>query len=297
MNTSDDTAAADRSLRFLFEQADIRGETVHLDRSFQELLEIHQYAPGVAELLGEFLAAAALLSSTIKFDGRLILQARSEGQIPLIMAESTSEFALRGIVRGAQEATGSGIGQLLPGGQLVITIDPSKGQRYQGIVPLVEDSLARSLENYFMQSEQLDTRFWLTSNGTDRAAGMLLQQLPAQLTTDRAERDAQWQHACTLAGTLEDEELLNLPAESILHRLYHEDALRVFEPQRLRFQCSCSRERTLNALLSLGTAEIRSMLEEMDDITMDCEFCNQQYTFSSDDLAEYLTPQSGQSLH
>ena len=185
----------DRSVRFLFDNADIRGETVHLQASLKDLLETHQYAPGVASLLGEFLAAAVLLSTTLKYEGKMILQARSEGQVPLLMAECSSELKLRGIARGAQQATSEEFGMLLARGQLVITIDPDKGQRYQGIVPLVENSLSRSLDAYFQQSEQLHTRFWLASDG-ERAAGMLLQQLPAQLQTEEAVRGEQWQHLC-----------------------------------------------------------------------------------------------------
>ena len=183
MNKPDETppaGAGDRSLRFLFEQADIRGETVHLDDAYRDILAIHQYAPGVSRLLGEFLAASVLLSTTLKFEGKLILQARSEGEIPLLMVESNSALEIRAIARGAEQATSERFDRLLANGQLAITIDPEQGQRYQGIVPLVEDSLANSLDAYFRHSEQLGTRLWLAADG-QRAAGLLLQQLPAEL--------------------------------------------------------------------------------------------------------------------
>ena len=134
--------ADDRSLRFLFEDADICGETVHLDSAFREIVTVHQYSPGVSRLLGEFLAAAVLLSTTLKFEGKIILQARSEGQIPLLMAECNNALQVRAIARGAEQATSDRIEQLLTNGQLAITIDPTNGQRYQGIVHLVENSLA-----------------------------------------------------------------------------------------------------------------------------------------------------------
>ncbi|MEJ2531115.1 MAG: Hsp33 family molecular chaperone HslO [Halioglobus sp.] len=286
----------DRSLRFLFEEADIRGEAVHLDTAYRDILAIHQYAPGVSRLLGEFLAAAVLLSTTLKFKGKLILQARSAGQIPLLMVECTSALAVRAIARGAQEATSDRFGQLLAGGQLAITIDPERGQRYQGIVPLAGDSLADTLDAYFELSEQLGTRFWLAADGS-RAGGLLLQQLPPQLTREIDRRQQQWEHATTLAATVQPAELLELGSLELLHRLYHRDPVRLFDPRTVTFRCNCSRERTRNALAALGPAEVNDLLEELGSITMDCEFCNQQYRFEREDLAEILGEEGDGTLH
>ena len=298
MNTPDkDTGQSrDRSLRFVIEDTDIRGEIVHLEDSLQEILAIHQYAPGVSRLLGEFLAAAVLLSTTLKFEGKLILQARSEGQIPLLMVECTSQREIRAIARGAEQATSENFAQLLTNGQLAITVDPVKGKRYQGIVPLMGECLATCLDAYFQQSEQLQTRVWLAAD-ENRAAGMLLQQLPKQLTPDLEERQAQWNHACTLGATITSGELLELNAEQILHRLYHEDPLRVFAPAGVSFQCDCSRERTFNALASLGSAELQDILSEEDSIAMDCEFCNQQYVFYPEDLLSLISIDESRTLH
>jgi molecular chaperone Hsp33 len=298
MDTPEDQnkTPADRALRFLFEHTDIRGETVHLDQSLQEILAIHQYAPGVERLIGEFLAASVLLASTIKFSGKLILQVRSEGQIPLLMVECTSERQIRAIARGAEQATSDDFAQLLQSGQLAITVEPDEGQRYQGIVPLAGGSLATSLDAYFEQSEQLQTRLWLAADGHS-AAGLLLQQLPAQRTADQQERQEQWQHACTLGATIRGEELLALRGEEILHRLFHEDPLRVFPPTGVEFRCSCSRERTYSALAIIGAAEVQDILDEQGSISMDCEFCNQQYVFRPEDVAELLPPSNGQTLH
>lgn len=286
----------DRAQRFLFEDSDIRGEVVHVDASFRDILAIHQYPPGVSRLIGEFLAAAVLLATTLKFEGRLILQARSQGQIPLLMVECDSQLQVRAIARGAQQATSERFDQLLADGQLAITVDPLSGTRYQGIVPLVEDSLAHSLEAYFRQSEQLGTRLWLATDGS-RAAGLLLQQLPAQRVTDAEARQADWEHAATLAATVQAEELLALSAQQLVHRLYHETSIRLFDPLPVRFSCSCSRERTLNALSTLPAAEIEELLEELGSITMDCEFCNQQYRFTREDLADLLGNERDRTLH
>ena len=286
----------DTATRFLFEEADIRGEIVHLDAAYRDIVAIHQYPPGVGLMLGQFMAAAVLLSSTLKFEGKLILQARSGEQIPLLMVECDHALNLRGIARGAQEATSERFDQLLGGGQLAITIDPVSGQRYQGIVPLTGDSLSHSIDAYFLQSEQLGTRLWLAADA-GRAGGLLLQQLPCQLAEDATQHADEWAHACTLAGTLETPELLDLSAELLLRRLFHQDPLRLFEPSEVRFRCNCSRARTLNALSALDPVEVEELLEELGSITMDCEFCNQQYRFTREDLAGLLGTAEPKTLH
>ena len=286
----------DQSRRFLFDNADVRGESVRLDRAYQEVLGAHQYAPGVSRVLGEFLAASVLLSSNLKFEGKLILQARSEGQIPLLMVECNQALEVRAIARGAQEATAEGFGPLLAGGQLAITIDPDRGNRYQGIVPLGERSLADSLDAYFTQSEQLGTRLWLAADG-HCAAGLLLQQLPGEQVKTEEQRAAQWENACTLAATITPGELLSLDTTSLLHRLYHQEPVRLFDARPVACRCSCSRQRTLNALSALPKPEVLELLEELGCITMDCEFCNQQYRFTRDDLADLLGDERDRTLH
>lgn len=282
---------SDQLHRFVFEHTDIRGHFVQLDQSFGQLLAHHDYAPGVNRLLGEFAAAAALLGTTLKFDGVLTLQARSNGQVPLVMVEVTSDRALRGIARGAERATADSFGELLGGGTLAITIDPVQGSRYQGVVALDEASLADSLAEYFGQSEQLPTRFWLASDGR-RAAGFMLQALPAQEVTDPEARAAQWQHLVYLAETLTAEELLSLPAETLLTRLYHQEEVRLFPGQPLRFECSCSRERSGRALISLGREDVERLIDEQGDVLINCEFCGQQYRFGLRDVPELFADAS-----
>jgi molecular chaperone Hsp33 len=279
----------DASHRFIFDDADIRGEIVQLKTTLREILAVHQYATGVSQLLGEFLAAAVLLSGTLKYEGKLILQARSDGEIPLIMVECSNLQQVRAIVRGAEQATSADFGTLLSNGQLAITVEPKNGQRYQSIVPLGSDSLAHSLNAYFEQSEQLATQFWLNSDG-ENAAGMLLQQLPQHATTEITLRDEQWRHACSLAATTTAEELLTLSPQQLLHRLYHEDPVRIFDPSEVMFRCTCSRERTLGALATIDPAELQNILLEQGKITMDCEFCKQQYQYNKDDISALHAP-------
>lgn len=205
---------SDQSQRFLFDDTDVRGEMVDLERSYSEVLAKHPYPEPVAQLLGEMLAAASLLCGTLKFDGLLVLQARSSGAVPLLMVECSSDRQVRGLARYSAESIGAdaGMQELMPEGVLTLTVDPVKGQRYQGIVALEGVNLAECLSNYFASSEQLPTRFWLNANGR-RARGLLLQQLPADRLKDPEAREASWQHLTTLADTLTAEELLALDNE------------------------------------------------------------------------------------
>lgn len=278
---------ADFKQRFLFPETDIRGELVRLDESLEAILGSHDYPLAVQGLVGEAVAAVALLAGTLKFSGRLSLQAQGRGPVSLLLAECTHDGQLRALARHDGELdTAANIGALIGDGTMVITITPDQGRQYQGIVPLEGDTLAQCLEGYFQQSEQLPTRLWLAA-GNGRAAGLMLQRLPDQVASRDANRN-QWEHLEALAGTLKMEELLDLPAETVLRRLFHETPPRLPEAQPLRFGCTCSRERTENALLSLGADELKTLLDEDGEATLTCDFCLSQQHFDAVDLAELI---------
>ena len=300
-------ASNDLLNRFLFDDCDIRGELVTLGESYREILSHNAHPPAIQKLLGEFLAAVGLLSSTLKFDGMIILQARGEGAISTIMAECNQHNNVRGIVRlnddveltEALAQTGN-MQDLLGKGVLFITIEPKrtenfggKLERYQGIVPLEKETLAGCLEDYFLQSEQLATRFWFTAN-TETASGLLIQALPNQIKTNAEENQDHWETIEALADTITPEELLTLDHEQILYRLFHEQPVRVFEPRAVTFACSCSRERSESALIALGIDEVETLLIEKGEIDIDCQFCNQHYHFSPADVRKLL---GGSVLH
>jgi molecular chaperone Hsp33 len=265
--------------RFIFDNTDVRGEHVRLEKSYQDILRIHHYPPGVANLLGEFLAAASLLSATIKFEGSLILQVRGNGEVPLIMAEANSERELRAIARDANEAMSLDFKTLIGNGQLAMTIHPKNGKPYQGIVSLNGASLAACLEAYFEQSEQLSTRIWLCADANS-AAGLMLQELPSK-TPDKD----RWQHVTAIADTIQNDELLALDADVLLYRLYHQDAVRLFDAKPLIARCQCSRERVEKALISIGQTELNDIIEEQGKVETNCEFCNRLYQFTPSDIA------------
>lgn len=272
--------------RFVFESHDCRGEIVSLAASYQEVLDNGNYPQVVKELLGEFLSAVVLLSATLKFEGVLTLQARGDGPVPLLMAESNHKSNVRGVARTSSEAelpaSCSDFRELLGKGHLVVTVDPDKGERYQGVIPLAKPTLAGCLEDYFALSEQLPTRFWLAADG-ERASGLLLQRLPRQVASDEENRDY-WEHITTLASSLTSREMLSLDHDSLLYRLYHQEEVRLFEPRDIMFNCSCSRDRTAAALMSLGADEVTAMLAEQGVVRVDCQFCHANYEFNEGDI-------------
>ncbi len=271
--------------RFVFEQAAVRGVIVHLDASWRAVCQRGAYPPVVAEELGQFLAASVLLSSTLKFDGSLVMQIQGNGPISMMVVEVTSERTVRGLAHWQGDIAPASLAELFGNGRLVMTIDNRHSQeRYQGIVALEGDSVAALLENYLRQSEQLDTCLWLAIDG-EQATGMLLQRLPGEQDADR---DA-WNRIQQLAATLRQQELTGLSAEDILHRLFHEESLRLFEAEPVSFRCSCSRERVSNMLRGLGREEIRAIIAERGQVEVKCEFCNQAYHFDAVDAEALFT--------
>lgn len=269
--------------RFLFEHAAIRGEVAHLDATWRAVVERHEYPPALRTILGELMAAGALLAATLKFEGSMILQLQGSGRVKLIVVECTSERTLRATAKWTGEiGDDETLADLLGHGRFVITLAPGEGkQSYQGVVEIDPAGVAASLEQYMQRSEQLDTRLWLAADD-GHAAGLLLQKLPAP---EDADGDS-WNRATLLAGTVTADELLGLPARRLLHRLYHEEDVRLYDPRPVSFRCSCSPDRVGAMLRMLGLAEVRSILEERDTVEVTCEFCNRAYRYDKVDAEQ-----------
>ena len=275
----------DSSQRFLFDGVDVRGESVQISSALTDMLANQAYSATLKRLLGEFAAAAVLISNNLKYEGRIILQARSKQAVSLVMVECSSERHIRGIAQGDLSTEADDPMTLLTDGQLVLTVEREAGQRYQGIIALKGGSLAGALEDYFSQSEQLGTRFWLASDGA-RSAGLMLQQLPAQLT-DGEERSEQWSTLCLLTETVQAEELLGLTPDALLFKLYQEETVTVYPPAPILFKCRCSRERSADAIALLPESERAEIIAEQGDITMTCELCGEVYRFGPEVLAPH----------
>ncbi len=269
----------DTLLRFIFEHTPIRGEFVQLAATWQAVTERHRYPLPLRKVLGELMAAGALLAATLKFEGTLILQLHGNGPVKLIVVECTADHAMRATAKWDGVIPDGDLRALLGNGRFIINLMPDSGQQgYQGIVDLDADSIAAALEHYMTTSEQIDTRLWLACDDT-RAAGLLIQKMPGQ---ESADKDA-WSRAGHLASTVQAPELLTLEPRVLLHRLFHEEDLRVFEPRPVFFRCSCSRERVSDMLRMLGIDEARSIIAERGEVEVRCEFCNRRYAFDAVD--------------
>lgn len=299
--------------RFLFENLAVRGEIVHLDATWQAVLERHNYPQPIQNVLGELMAAVSLLMATLKFEGQLVAQIQGDGPVSLLVVEGTSNNTLRAtasVKDGEHNFADATLEDLFGDARLVITLEPDKGERYQGIVALSGESIAGALTDYLLRSEQLDTSIWLVTNEKS-AAGLLVQKLPETNKTKHAENiltmsdDSSdvdgWNRIQQLSATIKDEELLNLGAEEIIHRLYHEEDIRLFDAETISFHCSCSRQRVEKMLVSLGAEEVKSMIEELTTISVACEFCNHNYSFDVVDteqlFASDITHQTSKTEH
>ncbi len=271
--------------RYLFEGVSVRGELVQLNGAFQALTAHKDYPQVVQTLLGELMAATSLLTATLKFAGNITIQIQGDGPIKLLVINGNHQQQMRGTARWDEQTIPDkgNLSELIGKGQIVITIEPEKGERYQGIVGIEADTLQGCLEDYFTRSEQLDTRLWLragTYEGKAVAAGMLLQVLPAE----QGNSD-DFTHLVQLTETVKDEELFGLSAEDILYRLYHQETVNIFEPSVISFKCSCSREKCASAIVAIDKKEVDEILEESGNIQMHCDYCGTDYVFDSVDIA------------
>jgi molecular chaperone Hsp33 len=245
------------------------------------------------------MAAAVLLASTLKMKGKMSLQLQGDGPLKLMMVECTDGHALRGIAQ-CDERVPEELALLIGNGRMLITLEPDESkERYQSIVKLHGQSLADALTDYLIRSEQLETYLWLSADQR-HTAGLLIQKLPADWHDEQL---ALWEKVYHLSSTVKAEEMLTLPHQEILHRLYHEEDVRVFEQEPICFRCSCTRDRVANMLRTLGIDEVRDILQEQGSVRVACEFCNQKYEFDRVDAEQLFAadippdPSAGTTRH
>lgn len=280
---------SDLRQRFYIEDSPVRGEVVHLEETLQTILAQRDYAPAVQVLLGEMLSATALLASTLKIKGRISLQIQASGSFKWAMAECNHLGEVRALAdyeadpRFNAADSSSTVLSTLISPVLFINIEPEFGERYQGIVALDKPNLAGCLMQYYDLSAQIPTRIVLASSA-QRAGGLLIQLLPRnnEEEQERVDQDL-WPRLTMLTETLKIEELTDLESSEILYRLYNEEEVRLPEVEVLKFGCTCSKERCAQALEQIGAEAVRETLEHQNPITMDCQFCNTQYSFSAEE--------------
>ena len=301
----------DAVLAFEVGALDLRGRLTRLGPALDEILHKHDYPPPVGKLLGEAIVLTTLLGSTVKFEGRFILQTRTDGPVSLLIVDFQAPDRLRAYARydAGQLKAGQSSGELLGKGHLAMTIDQgAEMSRYQGLVALDGGSLEEAAHEYFLRSEQIPTRVRLAvgeeMRGGEggkhhwRAGGILLQFLPKAperakqadmhpgdapegTVTHSVPDDDAWVEGQSLISTVEDVELIDpgLSGERLLYQLFHERGVRVFTPQPLRAQCSCSRD-AVSAMLNSFAPNDRADMVKDGKVVVTCEFCSSVYDFT-----------------
>ena len=299
-------------LVFVCDGAPVRGEIVSISTAWQAVLARRNDPPVIRQILGDFVAAATLLSASLKFDGTLIIQAQSKGPISLLVVECSSNLTMRATVKLSVEPTeidpNATLADLLDAtntGRLVITLDPSERQPgqppYQGIVALQQDhngtavpvkNAAEAIMLYMRHSEQLETRIWLASN-EQVVGGLLLQRLPnsgGHVHLDPQTAAEGWSRIQALGETITNDELLQLSPETTLRRLFlnesSEAGVRAFPTRPVKFACRCSRLKVADVLRMLGEEEVNSILAEQGAVETGCEFCGKAYRFDAVDCIQ-----------
>ena len=267
---------------FIFENHIAHGAFVELSEGVDEMLGHRHYSPDVQTLIGEAIAAMPLLTTHMRFEGRINLQFQGEGQMKLLVAQINHQLQVRGMAKAPETLSGS-FTELLYGGVLSLMMEPdvdSPQPASQALVLIQGGSLAEALEGYFARSEQLPTLIRLASSG-ERRCGFMLQRLPLEHTQAT---DDDWEHLLTLAQTLTREELLHVDARSLLRRLFSTEDLRLFEPRPVQVVCRCTRSSVGRMLQSLGRKEVDSIIEEQGRVAVTCEFCGREQIFTPMDI-------------
>ena len=283
---------------FQLDGEQVRGRLVRLGPVIDDILSRHKYPEAVANLLAEACTLAALVGSSLKFQGRLIVQAQGDGPVSYVVGDYDTSGALRGYcqfdeAKVAQSAAGfvrPGAQTLLGKGLFIMTIDPlNLKDRYQGVVPIEGETLALCAESYFAQSEQAPARIRLASQPAEnaespvwRAGGMMIQNIASDDT--RGATEEAWRRADALFSTLGEDELVDpeLSPDRLLFRLFHEDGVRLYPPNPLRAACRCSEDRVIGLLRSFPPEEVTDMIEPDGKIHVTCEYCARQYVIPVD---------------
>lgn len=286
---ANDNAADDLILPFSLESSALRGRVVRLGPVLQDILSRHNYPDVVNDLLAQAMTAALLFAAMIKYEGIFTLQIQGDGPVSLLVSDVTSSGEVRGYAKTDRDIPeDADIGMLLGKGYIAFTVDQGNDtDRYQGIVPLEGPDFAAICSGYFTQSEQIQTSFRFAAQKVDgqwRAGGIMLQKLPEEggAASPKAIEDVKedWNRADVLLQSVKDAELVDpaLSTEALLIRLFHEEGVRVYDPQSVTRGCRCSTEK-LERVLATLSPEDRADCVENGAITMTCEFCNQNWVF------------------
>lgn len=285
---------------FILADNELRGQLVFLSDQWQQLVSLSNYIPQIEQLLGEAVAATCAIGAALKFNAALTLQIESAAGSEFLIAQLRTDGSFRATVKFQNdESQLKTLANLLAeDARLSVALDIKESkQQYRGYAPIIGNSLSLSLEHYFATSEQLPTKIWLAAN-ENAVGGLLLQSLPRDNSKQNGKlADNKWELATTLANTITKDELLSLPAEKILYRLFHELKVRVFEPYSLRFACNCSAAKIKQMIVGLGQKDALDLAKELGQIVVDCEFCKRAYQFDVMAVAQLFSHQSSSKKH
>lgn len=265
--------------RFLFKELNIRGQVIQLNEAWQSMIQDRHYPEAIRQLLGKLTAFSVIMANGMKHSGKITLQVQGSGPITLLVVEVTHDLKIRGVAKTnetIQEQTS--LDELLGDGQILVTLENSQTHHhFQSYVDRTGDTIEETFENFLSQSEQLPSKIWLAA--TDVAlGGVLIQKMPE---SDDLDADG-WDRIHSLTTTVTDKELTQLDSESLLHRLFHEETVELFEPQSINYECPEDKERVTNMLKSLGEEEVRKILEEQGEIVIHNEMCNFHMRFNQE---------------
>ena len=266
--------------RFLLEDLDIRGAVVRLGDAWRDMQARRGYSPALRDLVGRMACVTTVIAGNLKQSGRVTFQLQGHGPVGLMVIDCDETLNLRGYARGEVPQGDSSPSALFGDGHLMLTLDVAGLDKpYQSYVPLEGDTLTEMFRTYLRQSDQQDTALWLAA-GAHSAGCLFLQKLP-----DADQRDADgWSRCQQLAATLNEDELLELDAESLLLRLFHEETVRVFEARPVRHDWPADPDKVRTMLLGLGRDEVEQILAEHGEVRICDDLSNHEYVFDAEEI-------------
>jgi len=261
--------------RFLFKDHGIRGQFVQLTDSWQSMTHERHYPDVISKLLGELSLVAIIMANGLKHKGRITLQIQGSGPVNLLVVEVMDNLLIKGVAKTSQTITDeTTLSELLGNGQILATLENSQtNHHFQSYVSRDAETVAECFEIFFQQSEQLQTRVFLAAN-ENSAGGLILQKMPETAETQVSSDDDAWNRIEHLTSTISDAELTSLGCEELLHRLYHEETVELFEACEIEYHCPQDSSKIDAMLKSLGEEEVRKILEEQGEIVIHNEMCN-----------------------
>ncbi len=279
--------------RFLFKDLNIRGQHIQLNESWQEMLKDLHYPAAIVELLGELTAVSILMASGLKHEGRITMQVQGSGPVTLLVVDVTHDLKIRGVAKTSQEiGEANSLDELLGDGQILMTMENTQTQHhFQSYVPRQGESIAQAFESFLSQSEQLPSKLWLSANAK-ALGGVMVQKMPE---TDHVDSDA-WDRISHLTSTVTTQEITHLDVETLIHRLFHEELVELFDAQEVNYECPKDDEKVKKMLLSLGEAEVRRLLEEQGEIVIHNEMCNYHLRFDEAAVNELFSSTANETI-